>query len=97
MDIDRKETISQNTMINWIVTALSVCVLAVVCWVANKASDIPVIQVQMEYITKQLDHINGAQDSSAISIEEGKNKLADHERRIQTLEAEKNDLRRSRP
>lgn len=50
-------------------------------------SDVPIIKVQMENITKQLEHINSTEDSSGRAIEEGRNKLQDHERRIQTLES----------
>jgi len=52
----------------------------------TQISDVPLIKLQMEYITKQLEHINSSQDESNRAIEENRNKLADHERRIQQLE-----------
>lgn len=53
-----------------------------------QTSDVPLIKLQMEYITKQLEHINSSEDVMSHAVEEGRNKLADHERRIQALESE---------
>lgn len=54
--------------------------------IKTQINDVPIIKVQMENITKQLDHINNTQDSSSRAIEDSRNKIQDHERRIMTLE-----------
>lgn len=57
--------------------------------IKNQIETVPVIKVQVDNITKQLDHINNAQDSSTHEIEDSRSKISDHERRLQMLETRK--------
>lgn len=52
-----------------------------------QTAGVPLIKLQMEFIGKQLEHINSTEDTASRAIEENRNKLADHERRIMTLES----------